>query len=445
MPASADHESRAALRRILDNFGWLLGGKGFGAVSSLVYLAILSRSLGVKDFGHFALIFGLSQAFVSLAGFQTWQAIVKFGIPHLARGNRAAFARLSMLGALVDTAASVFGCLAVTVIILLFGEALELNPDYDEMGLAFICAMLLTRVSAPYGIIRALDRFELSVWVGAITPTGRLLAAIGIWLTGPSVGRFLLAWAIVELITAAAMWFTAWRLGKGFMRLGAVREVRATLAENEGIGGFLWVTYWNTSLQAVVQQGPLLAVGYLFGTSAAGIYRIADQLAKGLGKFALLISDAVYPEVNRQRHAPRAEDFRIVVRRVNLAVIPMAAVITGLAVAFGSDLLTLISGPGFEAGGLIIVPLVIAASLELASVVYEPVLHSVSKAHYLLYTRIVGIALLVVAVLTMAQSPLAIGWLVAYVQVFEYLALSALVWRAMRNLGGSTGGGGDQK
>ena len=439
MESSGPQEYQLAWRRILGNFGWLLGGKGFGAISSLIYLAILSRSLGVKDFGHFALIFGLSQAFVLLAGFQTSQAIVKFGTPHLARGDNEAFARLSILGGIVDLAASLFGCVAVTVIILTLSDTLELNPAYDKMGLAFICAMLLTRVSAPYGVIRALNRFELSVWVSSITPAGRLLAAIAIWLTGPSVGGFLLAWTIVELMTSVSMWYAAWRLGSEWFRIEWFRNLRRSIDENPGIGRFLWVTYWNTSLQAVVQQGPLLAVGYLFGTSAAGIYRIADQLAKGLGKFAVLISDAVYPEVNRQRHLSGADDFRLIVRRVTLAVLPTAAAMSGLAVLFGGDLLTLISGPGFEAGGLILVPLVIAASLELAAVVYEPVLHSVSKAHYLLFARLGAIALLMSSILTASDSPLSIGWLVAYVQVMEYLVVSFLVVRVLRNLPSTPG------
>ena len=72
MPVDTDQlDGKGPIRRILSNIGWLLGGKGFGAVSSLLYLAILSRSLGVKDFGHFALIFGISQAVCALASFQT--------------------------------------------------------------------------------------------------------------------------------------------------------------------------------------------------------------------------------------------------------------------------------------------------------------------------------------------------------------------------------------
>jgi hypothetical protein len=80
------------------------------------------------------------------------------------------------------------------------------------------------------------------------------------------------------------------------------------------------------------------------------------------------------------------------------------------------------------------VPLVIAASLEIASVVYEPVLHSLSKPHYLLMTRMVSIPLLIVAIMSTAQSSLDVGWLVAAVQAIEYLVLSWLVFRGLRGL-----------
>ena len=36
----AHDDSRNAFLRMLKNTGWLLGGKGFGAISSLIYLAI---------------------------------------------------------------------------------------------------------------------------------------------------------------------------------------------------------------------------------------------------------------------------------------------------------------------------------------------------------------------------------------------------------------------
>ena len=88
---------RGGLPTIAANLAWLLGGKGFGAVCSVIYLAILARSLGLKEFGHFALIFATGQALVAIASFQTWQTIVKFGAPYVHAKEWDKFGRLAGL------------------------------------------------------------------------------------------------------------------------------------------------------------------------------------------------------------------------------------------------------------------------------------------------------------------------------------------------------------
>lgn len=80
---------QSLLGRMLTNTVWLLGGKGFGAICSLLYLAILTRTLGIKGFGHFSLIFGTSQALVALAGFQTWRIVVRYGAEYVHNKDRA--------------------------------------------------------------------------------------------------------------------------------------------------------------------------------------------------------------------------------------------------------------------------------------------------------------------------------------------------------------------
>ena len=98
---SSDHFGRA-----LRNVGWLLTGKGVGAVLSLLYLGIATRALGLERFGSFALILSTAQAAAGLAGFQTWQLIVRFGMPHLAEPNPAALRRLVRFCALIDLTAA---------------------------------------------------------------------------------------------------------------------------------------------------------------------------------------------------------------------------------------------------------------------------------------------------------------------------------------------------
>ena len=60
-PPRARSLPKTPMGRIMANTVWLLGGKGFGALCGLAYLAILTHSLGLKGFGHFSLIFGMAQ------------------------------------------------------------------------------------------------------------------------------------------------------------------------------------------------------------------------------------------------------------------------------------------------------------------------------------------------------------------------------------------------
>ena len=437
MVQSLDSGNQAGegFRRVLKNIGWLLGGKGFGAVCSLVYLAILSRSLGVKDFGHFSLIFGTAQALVALAGFQTWQTIVRFGAPDVLKGEWERFGRLAVFGALIDAAGALLGCALAGAIFYAFGAALDLNPNYIDTAFAFICVLVWARVSGPLGVLRVLDRYDLAVGAGAITPAARLVAAVAIWLTGPTVERFLIAWAAIELIVAAIYWTIAWRLRPGALRLSYVRDWRRTLREHPGILGFLGLNYMNSSVLSVLHQGPLLAVGYFLGTSAAGVYRIADQLANGLSKLATLTAQALYPEVNRQRHGSPLDQFRKLVRRINLMVIGTGIAVVALAAWFGEALLVLIGGSDFARGGVVLVPLAVGAAFELASVSYEPVLHATGHTAYPLFGRLLAVAALGGAIYALAGAgAVGIGWAAALSFGAGYLAMSAMTWWALRQV-----------
>ena len=437
MAGSAPRETAEdGTRRILKNVGWLLGGKGFGAVCSIIYLGILARSLGGKDFGHFSLIFGTGLAIVELSKFQTWQMVVKFGTPIVAREDWPAFGRLSMAAGTIDFVGSALGCAIAWIAIIYFGPTLDLNPSYTASAFAFVCALVFARVSAPIGVMRVLDRYDLAVTAGAITPIARLLAAIFIWWDGATVEKFLIAWAAIELFSAILYWIIARSLAPQAIRIGNLFHFDRVRRENPGVVGFLGITYASTSLWGAVQQGPLLAVGYFLGTSAAGIYRIADQLAKGLGKLATLSAQALYPEVNRQRHASPHDQFSKLVKRINTTVILAGVMLVGLTIAVGGHILELIGGEPFRRGAPVLIPLVLAASLELASVSYEPVLHALGKAHYQLYARLFTLVAMAGFILWLVSGgPVWVGWGVALGMLAGYLLTSLFVWYQIRRSG----------
>ena len=415
---------KTPLGRVFANTVWLLGGKGFGAVCGLLYLAIITRSLGLKGFGHFSLIFGTAQALIWIAGFQSWRVVVRYGAPLVHAGKWQAFGRLGMVAGLLDAAGAAFGCLVAYVVIYEIQWLVHINPKYADIAFWFCCAMSWALVSAPTGIVRALDRFDRAVFVEALVPVGRLAAATAIWLTGPTVERFLIAWAVVDLLEAAAYWLMARRLCPEAVRLAHLRDWRLVTREHPGILRFAGITYGAAALEAVVRFGPLLAVGALVGTRAAGLYRLAAQLSQAMSKLSTLLTRTVYAETARARVASSAQEFRKFAVQTTLLAGVTGAAVVGLSVAVGGKLLKLVGGPDFSSGGKVLIPLTIAASFELASVAFEPVLHATGLARYALVARAAAVAALGAALLVLqGYGASGIAWAVAIAGAVSYLAL----------------------
>jgi O-antigen/teichoic acid export membrane protein len=414
--------------RIVANTAWLLGGRTVGGILSLVYIAILTRSLGLKAFGHFSLIFGTSQALIALAGFETWRIVVRYGAEHVHKQDWAAFGRLSLFCGLLDVAGAVFGTIIAYVVFFQFSHLLHLNRELILTAFWFNVAAVWAIVSAPTGIVRALDRFDVAAYVEAVVPVGRLVAAVVIWLTGPSLARFLIAWAAIDLIEAALYWIMARRLCPRAVRFSHLGGWRQALRENPRIRRFFWVTYAGATLDALLKQGPLLAVGFFVGTKSAGLFRLARQLAQSLGKLAGMLTRAVYAEISRARVASEAHEFRRLAYRTTLFAGVGGVVVVILALLFGGALMDLLGGDAFRGGATLLVPLAIAASFELAAVAFEPVLHATGHPHYSLAARIVAVvaASIALAVWVGAYGAHGIAWAVALGGAVGYLALGAL-------------------
>lgn len=436
MPADRDKPS-SPLARILANTAWLMGGKGFGAICSIVYLAILTRTLGLKGFGHFSLIFGTAQALIAIAGFQTWRVVVRYGAAHIHDKQWAAFGRLGMFAGVLDAMGAALGCVIAAVVFFAFAHLLDLNESYIVPGFLFCCAQLWALVSAPTGIVRALNKFQMAVYVEAVVPLGRLVGAVAVWLLAPSVGWFLFVWALVDLLEAALYWMMARRLAPESVQWRYLKDYRRTLEENPGLWHFFWVTFAGSTIDALTKNGPLLVVGGVIGTRAAGLYRLASQLSQALSKFSTMLTRSVYAEVSRMRVASTMQEFRRLAVQTSLIAGAGGIVVVLVALLAGRWLLGLIGGEDFEGGAAILVPLAIAASFDLASVAFEPVLHSTGKAQHSLTARLIGLAVMAVVVGTLLHfGAIGAAWGVAIGSAALYVVMGAMAFATLRKLQG---------
>ncbi|MCB4859233.1 oligosaccharide flippase family protein [Sphingobium sp. PNB] len=380
--------------RILANTGWLLGGKGVGAVLSLAYLAIVTRTLGVADFGRFALVLSAANVIKTLVSFDSWQIVVRYGQPHLAAGDGDALNRVLRFCILIDLGSAVAGGLIAAFIILAFGPLMELSAGMGWQAWIFCMVMMITIRSSPTGVLRLFDRFDSGAFAETMIPVGRMIGAGLAWVLTPDVTGFLIAWGAAELLCAISYWWLALRVGGE--RLGRWRSGRALDArrENPGIVGFLTATNLQTTLSSVGQQVAVLVVGLFVGPAGAGLYRLANQLANSLTKISSLLSRSIFVELSRTHSSHGHEALGTLFRRTNRLALIAGAVIIALILTIGHPLLGLIAGKAFLPAYPLLLLLGIAACIDLVGVSYRPLLMATDRASLSLRITLVSTALL---------------------------------------------------
>ncbi|MEA3390493.1 lipopolysaccharide biosynthesis protein [Sphingobium sp. CCH11-B1] len=365
--------------RILANTGWLLGGKGVGGVLSLVYLAIVTRTLGVADFGRFALVLSAATVIKTLVSFDSWQIVVRYGQRHLSVGDGDALNRVLRFCVLVDLASAAAGGLIAGIILFFFDDLLGLGPGMGWQVWLFCMVMLVTIRSSPTGVLRLFDRFDSAALAETMIPVGRMIGAVPAWLLMPNITGYLIAWGMAEVLCAAAYWYLAIKVGQDRIgRWGAGRALDAK-RENPGIIGFLTATNLQTSLTSVGQQVAVLIVGGFVGPAGAGLYRLANQLANSLTKISSLLSRSIFVELARTSDQGK-EALGDLFHRTNRLALVAGVVIIGLIVTIGRPLLGLIAGPEFVPAYPLLLMLGVAACIELIGVSYRPLLMATDRA-----------------------------------------------------------------
>lgn len=420
------------MRAIARNLGWMLASRGVLAVLSLIYLAIVTRTLGVAGFGRFALITGAGQALATVVGFQTWQIIVRYGHDHLGADEETRLARLFKACGLLDLSSAVIGVVLAAIIIHTWGEALGVRPVHARATMIFTVAQLLSIRSTPLGILRLRDRFSIAAAADSVTPVMRLIGAVVAALLLPSVTGFLIAWGLAEVLTAAAYWAALARSGDLKLLFARGIGVRDVVVDHPGIVRFSLATNASSSLGLSSKQIPLLLVGGTVGTASAGAFRLALQLAQALTKVSQLLARAAFPEIVRAVAAGGLARVRQMILRSFLMATVVAAFAFLIVVLFGHPVLTLMGGKEFGRAYPILLWLAAAGCIDLVTVGFEPLLLAANRIGATFVARLVGIGALFAVSFWLSPSLEVIG--VSIAVLVNALIVAILLGLAIQSL-----------
>jgi len=401
------------MKQVFANMGWLLGGRGFNAVLSLVYLAIAARTLGTEGFGHFALIIALGQAITGFSSFQTWQFIVRWGADPDNPGVDLQRAREATgFAVALDGVSVAVGTLASAVLVLTAPLWLDVPPALMWLTFGYCVISLLTIRTTPTGMLRLHSEYGKATWAEAVQPVIRASGAVLAWWLMPDVTGFILAFAVSEVGTAIALWIVAVRVQP--VPLSSI-SLKAIPSRHKDAWKFVLSTNMSGSLAVAGKQVMILLVGTFGGAYLAGGFRIANQLGVALIALAQTISKAILPELVQSRDGA----VEIARRMANIAAIAgVTAVVT--AILFGRPGLALIAGEQFTGFYWAMIILSIAGAVELVGASLESLLISAGKAHVAFLVRLFP------TILALVMLEMAIGWKGAQGAGFAVLGSSVL-------------------
>jgi len=417
--------------RPIRNAGVLLTGRSVQAVASLAALALAARALGSEAFGSLVLLHGFAVTVAALAKFQSWQAVLRYGAPALEDRDMPRLGRLLKFCLLLDGASAVIGVAVVLAAIgpalRLFGIPMELADAARAYGTVVLFMMLN---STPTGVLRLLDRFDLISVQSTVAPLLRLVGSAALLLWGGGLIEFLVVWfvsaALGRVILCAFAVFALVRrdiLGRLDLSLQGVAR------PEPGIWRFVAGTNVNGSLRLAQSQLGVLAVGWLVGPAAAGMFRIATQFADLLVKpNNKLLVPAIYPELTRLAAQQRFQERADMVRRTILFAGGVSAVLLALLVVAGEPLIALAAGHEFADAYPTMVCLAVAGLIGAWTFPLEPLLvadgrvaetvavRTLATAAYLglLYALLPALGVIGAGVAGIAYSAICAGLFVAF-------------------------------
>jgi len=377
-------------RRILANLSWLLGGKGASALLGMAYLAVTARSLGPRSFGDFTIIVAGAQLLVALVSFQSWQIIGRYG-PALREGG---LPELLGLAAVLDGISAVAGAVLGAGAIALAGWHFGWSGDLRTGAMILVLAGMLSLRSTPIGMLRLEGGFGAAVAAESIIPVVRVLGAASAAWFSAGTGGFLLAWACAELASGLACWWLALRDGVRPRWRGW-----AVTRSCPGFWRFAKTTHVLGSLSAGSKQLTVIAVAAVLDPAAAGLYRIAAQLAQAVGKTGQLVARASLSELSALAtagvHQMNAE-LRLLCAGLGVcSALAMAAAVTA-----GPAALEMLVGEAFPSLATPFILIAAACAIRVIASPLEPALLSVGAERAVL----VGSAAVMVGELLLSAS-----------------------------------------
>lgn len=413
--------------RIVTNTGLMVGAKFFSVLMGVGTLWIATRALSTENFGIVIFLHAYMLFFAEVATFQNWQAIIRFGADDQKEGDSESLAKLIKLGVKLDVLSVVLaylGSLALFGLVMIIIEAFPALGPESSMAIsdiqkyaALYCLVVLARqTSTSVGILRLFDKFRILALEALIMPALRFIGSIYAFFAGWGVEGFLCVWFFASFVSYIIMMITgAWELYGRNMLGRVVRAKSSFFKQRRGLWPFVIKSNIDSTLSAGTLHLPMLLVMAFFGPVFAGIYRIAEEVAKLLSEGFKLLDQVIYPELAKMVVNGEAEKIWRLVIRASFYLLGFGLAMSAFVWVAGPHILGTMFAKDYSASAPLASVLVPAAALTGLMAPLLPIFYAADKPERAIIARGAGL----------------LAYIVSFVVLSLWIGKMAPAWAAM--------------
>jgi O-antigen/teichoic acid export membrane protein len=375
----------------LRNIAHLLSGNIASTVIGLASVALIARALGPADYGTFALTFSYTQAIERLVSFQSWQPLIRYGAELSDEEHREDLKRLLKFGLILDLSGS-FAAWLIAVALAIAGQQLfGWSAETIKVVMVYCTVLLFGLTGMPTAVLRLTGRFR-AVAYGQV---GGALVRLVACALGFAAGADLLQFAIIWMATQILSTLTTFAIAVHVLRKNDIRglwraPLRGVAQRFPGLWRFTWTANLSLTLWSSAQQFDTLIVGALAGPQSAGLYHIAKRAGRLAQQMGAQVQAVVYPEVSRLWAKGAIDEFRHVVRQVELMLAGAGVMMVAAVSIVAPPLIHLAVGPEFAGAVPLLIAQMVAMALSICGSVTRSALLAMGRQRQVLHAVMVS-------------------------------------------------------
>ncbi len=314
---------------------------GFGTTT------ILTRALSLDGFGIYTLVLAFIALLDRFSSFQTWQALIHFGIKAKESKDDSLLATLLCIGLFLDIlggfAGMVLAILAAYYIPSIFGL------DSIHIGVIAICSATLcfNWYSSCTALFRIYNRYTPQITYQIINAGLILISCLYLWLSDfHDITHYLLSWIGANIISRLYLLICAIAEMKSHnifrMELINISQIRH---KTPNLFSFMLTTNIDGVIR-VLRDCDMFIINSFLGPSSVALYKIARLITKFTSYLIDPIYQTIYPELMSLYEKANNVEFWRLIRYSSITIgslmtcIVLSFAITGnwaLGFAFGAQ------------------------------------------------------------------------------------------------------------